>query len=115
VITPEDWLALGINAVLPALVALVTAREAHPGVKAVMLLFLSSLTAFLTTWQHALDTGTPINWAQAGVTALVGFAVGVLAHFGLLGPIALTGAGGVIQKALPRGIGSRFHGRHERN
>jgi len=111
-ITPEQLLTLAINVVLPALVALVTARESHPGVKAVALLFLSSLTGVLSTWVHAIDTGTVIDWSQAGFTALAGFAVAVLAHFGLLSPLALTGSQGVIQAAVPGGIGGR-RGRHE--
>jgi hypothetical protein len=111
-ITSDQWLNLAINALLPALVALVTAQRAHPGVKAVALLFLSAVSGLLTSYLDAVVNTVPFDWSQAGFTALSGFAVAVLMHLGLLSPLALTGANGVIQRRVPGGIGTP-RGRHE--
>jgi hypothetical protein len=111
-IGPSQWLDLAINAPLPAVVALVTHRLAHPGIKAAVLLFLSALSGFLITWQDAVVNSLPFDWSAAGFTALSGFAVAALTHFALLGPMSVTGAGGVIATTFPGGLGAP-HGRHE--
>lgn len=102
----SDWLNFAINAGLPALVALVTARLAHPGLKAVVLLFLSAVSGFLTSWLAACATiCAAFDWPHTVFSVLSGFAVAVLVHFGLLSPLAITGSGGAIQTAVPSGIG----------
>lgn len=107
-----DWLNIAINFFLPTVVALVTARFASGGLKAVVLLALSAVSGFLVSWLDAYNTAVAFNFSQAGVTVLVGFAVAVLTHFGLFKPLAVTGRDGAIQTTLPRGIGRRA-GRHE--
>ena len=105
-IDASTWLNLAISSLLPALVALVTAQNAHPGIKAVVLLFLSAASGFLTAWGDAVANSVPFDWSTAGVTALAGFAVAVLSHFGLLGPAGVTGSGGVIARKTWRfGLG----------
>jgi len=110
-ISAAQWLNVAINLVLPALVALVTARLASGGLKAVVLLLLSAISGFLVSWLDAYTNAWVFDWSQAGFTMLIGFAVAVLAHFGLLQPLAITGKDGGIQRALPGGLGRR--GRHE--
>jgi hypothetical protein len=106
-IDPSQWLNLAINVFLPALVALVTARAAHPGVKAVTLMFLSAVSGFLTYWLDATTNHELFQWQQAAFTVLSGFAVAVLSHVGVLEPFGVTGAGGAIQRAVPKGIGRK--------
>jgi len=104
-ISGVQWLNFAINAILPAVVALVVARVANPAWKALVLLFLSAVSGFLVSWLGALNSGTPFLWDQAIFTVLTGFAVAVLSHFGLLQPISLTGKEGVIQQSLGGGLG----------
>lgn len=91
------WLGLLVSVVLPVLVGLVTTRVTHAGVKAVLLLFLSTATGFVTEYAGPHDAGYSVQ--TAAVLALVSFAVGVLAHFGLLKP---TGISGKAQDSLIR-------------
>jgi hypothetical protein len=104
-ISGVQWLNFAINAVLPAIVALVVARVANPAWKALVLLFLSAVSGFLLSWLGDISAGTPFAWDQAAFTVLTGFAVAVLSHFGLLQPISLTGKEGVIQQTLGGGLG----------
>jgi hypothetical protein len=104
-ISGVQWINFAVNAILPAIVALVIARVANPAWKALTLLFLSAVSGFLLSWLAALNTDTPFLWDQAVFTVLTGFAVAVLSHFGLLQPISLTGKEGVIQQNLGGGLG----------
>jgi len=91
------WLGIVVSLVLPVLVGLVTTRVTNAGVKAVMLLALSTLNGFLVELAGPHDAG--YNWQTAAVLALVSFATGVLAHFGLWKP---TGVSGKAQDSLVR-------------
>jgi hypothetical protein len=82
------WLGLLISVVLPVLVGLVTTRVTHAGVKAVLLLALSTLNGFLVEFAAG---GPGYNVGTAAVLALVAFATGVLAHFGLWKPTGVAG------------------------
>lgn len=104
-ISSAQWLNVAINIVLPIVVALVTARLAHPGLKAVLLLFLSAVSGFLVSALAAVNNGVGFDWSQAGFTVLSGFTAAVLAHFGLLKPMSITGDQGSIQKSVPGGVG----------
>lgn len=84
------WLGLIISVVLPVLVGLVTTRVTNAGVKAVLLLALSTATGFLVEFAGPHDAG--YNWQTAAVLALVSFATGVLAHFGLWKPTGVSSA-----------------------
>lgn len=98
------WLGLLVSFVLPVLVGLVTTRVTHAGVKAVLLLALSTATGLVTEYAGPHDAGYSVQ--TAAVLALVSFAVGVLAHFGLLKP---TGIAGRAQDTLVKS-GSRAAG-----
>jgi putative effector of murein hydrolase len=81
------WIGLAISVVLPVLVGLVTKRVTHPGVKAVLLLALSTLNGFLVEFAHP---GPDYDLGTAIILTLVSFATGVLAHFGLWKPAGVS-------------------------
>lgn len=83
------WLGLLVSVVLPVLVGLVTTRVTHAGVKAVLLLGLSTINGLVVEYMSPHDAGYSVQ--TAAVLALVSFAVGVLAHFGLLKPTGISG------------------------
>lgn len=92
------WLGLLASVVLPVLVGLATTRVTHAGIKAVLLLALSTATGFLTELAHpgpSWDAGT------AAALAAVAFSVAVLSHFGLWKP---TGVAGAAQDRLITGV-----------
>lgn len=81
------WLGLLISVVLPVLVGLVTTRVTHAGAKAVLLLALSTGNGLLV---EVANPGPGFDLGTAAVLALVSFATGVLAHFGLWKPAGVT-------------------------
>ena len=106
-ISNAQWLNVAINTVLPILVAIITARTADGGVKAVVLLFLSALSGFLVAWLDAVNNHLTWDWSQALFTVAIGFVAAVAAHFGVWKPGHVTGATGKIQSAAPAGLGAR--------
>lgn len=82
------WLGLLVSVILPVLVGLVTTRVTHAGVKAVLLLALSGVNGFVVEY---LAPGPGYDVGTAAVLALVAFATGVLAHFGLWKPVGVSG------------------------
>jgi hypothetical protein len=82
------WLGLVVSVVLPVLVGLVTTRVINAGVKAVLLLALSTATGFVTEFAGPHDAGYSVG--TAAVLALVSFATGVLSHFGFWKPIGVS-------------------------
>lgn len=103
VIVDQYWLTLIVGVVLPAIVALVTKRLASGGVKAITLLFLSVLAGWLT--QVIQDDGH-FELKATIANILLSFGTAVVAHYGLLQPIKVTGKQGAIQSAVPGGIGT---------
>lgn len=95
------WIGLLISVVLPVLVGLVTKRVTHPGVKAVLLLALSTLNGFLV---ELANPGPGYDLGTAVILSLVAFATGVLAHFGLWKP---AGVSAKAQSALGGGTPAR--------
>ncbi|MFD4596696.1 hypothetical protein ACFWPQ_01560 [Streptomyces sp. NPDC058464] len=91
------WLGLLTSVVLPVLVGLVTTRVTNAGLKAVLLLALSTATGFVTEYAGPHDAGYSVG--TAAILALVSFGTGVLAHFGLWKP---TGVSGKAQDTLVR-------------
>ena len=81
------WLGLAISVVLPVLVGLVTKHVTHPGVKATILLALSTLNGFLV---ELANPGPDYDFGTAVVLTLVSLATGVLAHFGLWKPAGVS-------------------------
>jgi hypothetical protein len=101
-----NWLDLFLSLVLPMLVALVTARVAHPGLKATVLGLLAAVTAVV---QGLIDVGghlSAVDWSGTFSGAVWIFLVAVGLHFGLLNPAGLTGSTGAIQNAVPGGLGN---------
>lgn len=82
------WLGLLVSVVLPVLVGLVTKRVTHAGIKAVLLLALSTLNGFIV---EVANGGPAFDWGTAAVLAAVSFGTGVLAHFGLWKPTGVSG------------------------
>jgi uncharacterized membrane protein YjjB (DUF3815 family) len=82
------WLGLLVSVVLPVLVGLVTTRVTNAGVKAVLLLALSTATGFVTEYAGPHDAGYSVG--TAAVLALVSFATGVLSHFGFWKPVGVS-------------------------
>lgn len=99
------WLNLAISVGLPMLVALVTKQTAHPGLKAILLLALSAVSGFLMLLLQAVSAHSAFDFTGAMMQTILGFGMAVLAHYGLLRPIGVTGAPGVIQTRLPHGLG----------
>ncbi|MGW4270885.1 hypothetical protein ACWEGQ_00610 [Streptomyces seoulensis] len=82
------WLGLAISVVLPVLVGLVTTRVTHPGVKAVILLFLTAVNGFLVELADPHPDGYRVG--SALILWGVSFGTGVLAHFGLWKPTGVS-------------------------
>lgn len=82
------WLGLAISVALPVLVGLVTTRVVHAGVKAVLLLALTSANGFLVELQAG---GEGYDLGAAVVLTLVSFGTAVLSHFGLWKPTGVAG------------------------
>lgn len=82
------WLGLLVSVILPVLVGLVTTRVTSAGIKAVLLLALSVLNGLLV---EVANPGPGFDFGTAAILALVAFATGVLAHFGLWKPTGLSG------------------------
>lgn len=81
------WIGLLISVALPVLVGLVTKRVTHSGVKAVLLLALSTLNGFLV---ELANPGPGWDFSTAVVLSLVAFGTGVLSHFGLWKPTGVS-------------------------
>jgi hypothetical protein len=81
------WLGLLVAVVLPVLVGLVTTKVTHAGVKAVLLLALSTANGFVVEYAAP---GPDYDVGTAAVLALVAFGTGVLSHFGLWKPVGVA-------------------------
>ncbi|MFB7440265.1 hypothetical protein ACFC01_18210 [Streptomyces mirabilis] len=83
------WLGLLTSVVLPVLVGLVTTRVTSAGLKAVLLLALSTASGFVVEYAGPHDAGYSVG--TAAVLALVSFGTGVLSHFGFWKPVGVSG------------------------
>lgn len=83
------WLGLLTSVILPVLVGLVTTRVTSAGLKAVLLLALSTASGFVVEFAGPHDAGYSVG--TAAVLALVSFGVGVLSHFGFWKPVGVAG------------------------
>jgi hypothetical protein len=83
------WLGLLVSIGLPVLVGLVTTRVTNAGIKAVLLLALSTATGLVTEYMGPHDAGYSVG--TAAVLALVSFGTGVLSHFGFWKPVGVSG------------------------
>ncbi|MDX3759357.1 hypothetical protein [Streptomyces sp. AK02-04a] len=82
------WLGLLTSVVLPVLVGLVTTRVTSAGLKAVLLLALSTASGFVVEYAGPHDAGYSVG--TAAVLALVSFATGTLSHFGFWKPVGVS-------------------------
>lgn len=82
------WLGLAISVVLPVLVGLVTTRVVHAGVKAFLLLALTSANGFLVELAAPHPSGYDLGTAV--VLTLVSFGTAVLTHFGFWKPVGVA-------------------------
>ena len=93
-ISNAQWLNLGVNTLLPILVALITDRLASGSVKAGLLLILSAVSGFGIAWLDAVNHGVGFDFSQAGFTAVTGLIVAGAAHFTVWKPVGITGSEG---------------------
>jgi hypothetical protein len=100
-----NWIMLLSGTVLPFLVALVTARLAWAGLKAIVLAVLAALAGLLNELYTASGVVADIDWSSAGANAVTTFLIAVGFHFGLWRPTNLTGVNGTVQQSAPAGIG----------
>lgn len=105
-----NWVMLVSGTVLPFLVALVTARLASAGVKAVVLAALAAIAGLVNELYTASGVLADVDWSSAGANAITTFLIAVGFHFGLWRPTGITGVNGSVQQAVPQGVG----GRHSR-
>ncbi|MGH7743610.1 MAG: hypothetical protein ACREQ5_02140 [Candidatus Dormibacteria bacterium] len=75
-------LSLAVGVVLPLLSGLVTKSSASGAVRAVVLLALSAVTAFVSAWLSAANGHQPFDVGTTLFTVLGTFLVGVGSHFG---------------------------------
>lgn len=80
--------ALLIGVILPLIVGLVTKRYQSSRLKAVLLLGMSALTAFITEWANSVN----FVWQQALLTMLLTFGSGIVSLYGFLRPTGLADA-----------------------
>jgi hypothetical protein len=78
-------LSYAVGTVLPLVVAYFTTAKMSATARGLILLGLSTLSAFLTQWLQAVQSNLPFDWASAIVVSIVTFAVGVLTHKGAWG------------------------------
>lgn len=105
VVTGATLVNMAVNAVLPVLVALITARNASPALKAVVLAVASVISGLVTAWESASSAGLVFDWRSALISVVSGYVIAVTAHTGLLKQINITGKNGLIQLRLPGGLG----------
>lgn len=85
-ITLAQLASLGVQVFVPLLVGLVTKKSTDPTLKAVLLLFLSSVNGFLTEFISSDN----FRLDQAILSALVLWIVGIATHLGFLRPTGLA-------------------------
>jgi hypothetical protein len=100
-----NWVMLLSGTVLPFLVALVTARVAWAGLKAIVLAALAAIAGLLNELYTASGVLADIDWSSAGANAITTFLIAVGFHFGLWRPTNLTGVNGAVQQSVPQGVG----------
>lgn len=102
-----NWIMLLSGVVLPFLVALITARVASSGVKAIVLAVLAAISGLVNELYTASGVLADVDWSSAGANAITTFLIAVGMHFGLWKPTNLTGANGAVQQTVPQGVGGR--------
>jgi hypothetical protein len=96
------YVALAVGTVLPNVTALATARLATSRYKTVVLLVLSVLAG---AGQQVLNDHGTFAPKQLALWAAGTFMTSVVAHYGLLKPLGVTGSAGALARTLPGGLG----------
>lgn len=100
-----NWLTVLLGVVLPLLTGLVTARLAHPGLKAVVLAVLAAVGGILNELYSVGGDLAGFDWSASLANALAVFLVAVGLHYGILKPTGITGQNGIVQTgALSGGL-----------
>lgn len=108
---PDLWLTFIVASGLPILVGVVKARFSSSRVGALLLLTLSVLAGWLTSLQATGGSFEP----KAAITSIfISFVTAAGFHYGFLKPAGITGTEGVVQKAVPAGIGGKHDKRVRR-
>jgi len=96
------WISLLVGTVLPVAVALISARVAPGSVKTWVLLALALGTA---VGQELIDREGAFVVKDFVSYLIVTLFTAISMHFGVLQPLRITGRDGVVQTALPGGVG----------
>lgn len=97
-------ISLLVGTVLPLAVNFFTKANINQGVKAIILAFLSGVSAVLGQWLDAINNDTPFIWEAAVLSALLTFGIAILSVFGLWKP---GGTQGLYHKSTVSGVGAR--------
>lgn len=89
-------LSLVLTLLLPLLVGLMTKQSWSSGLKAVLLLVLSAVKAFVEAWLDAANSGAEFLWTAVAISVVTNFVIAVVVHFGLWKP---TGASDAAQRS----------------
>lgn len=89
---PAQVISLVIGVILPLLVGLVSRWNASASTRAVLLLALSAVSAFLTELVNAVTGHVPFDVNATLLTVLGTFLIGVGTHFGLWKPVGAATA-----------------------
>jgi len=103
----ELWLTFLVATVLPMITALFKQQFAASWWGSLILLALSVVSGWLTS---LYATGGVFELRATLIAVMISFITAVGFHFGLLKPAGLTGDSGVIQRAVPVGLGSNQRG-----
>lgn len=82
-----QYIGVIVSTFIPIVVGIVTKAVTNAGLKAIVLAFLTGLTAFLTEWAKA---GDDFKTSTALLTWAVGWAIAVATHYGFWKPTGIT-------------------------
>lgn len=89
---PAQVISMLIGVVLPLVVGLVTKWETAPSVRAVLLLLLSAVSAFMTELLSSITGNSIFDVGATLLAVLSTFLIGVGMHFGFYKPIGASDA-----------------------
>lgn len=108
-----DIVQFVVAAILPAITALITKRFAHAAWKGTVLFVLSVIAAVLG---EVIKNGGTFSVVQTVLFVINTFGVAVVAHFGLLKPLGVSGTHGVLAKKTPTvGLGKEHYAWEDRH
>lgn len=96
-------IAAAVGGGIPWLTGLVAARRAPGWLKAGFTVLLNLTSGVLVE----VGSSGGYDWQHAALYVIEGYVVATAAHYGLWKPAGVTGSAGVIQRAVPAGLGGR--------